>query len=464
MAVEFTKVAQDEDSEAAFVDEGGDAVAEAGEARAAAAAPGLGFVRKVGVVMVLLLAAYGLYEAVTGCRSTVCLSGSEFARWVNREVQKRVAGQEELVSELEAELVEEDEALAELSAESSEARAKDSGLEQELAEAEQELNEAEEEVEEAVAGAEDAAQAAKQDESMASAGAEASAEAEAEAEEADEEAEQEQLSARPELALQSMQAWERPDRFTSAATAPAALALRAAVGAGAAGKVLINLGLPKTGAAELHVALSKLARKQLEPSLVLCYPSDHANHSRFGDLSAMFKSASKAKEGRCTDDTRKCAYRMSVALADRAAGRRPLDFVSGRAFSRFDCVDKNYAFLPQVTALRDMLNAYAPDEVVFVMTSRTDEAWVEAVSRNGLAKQLPKVLAGLYFEDHRFPAIAAQDSPAQLARWLRDLKQWHEARVRALVQQAGHTLVPIASESDVRPLLLDRIGLDLGDM
>ena len=457
MAIEFSKVVQDDDdSEAVFEEEGGDTFVEAGEARAAATS-GLSFVKKVGVVMVLLLAAYGLYEAVTGCRSTVCLSGSELARWVNREVQKRVAGQEKIVSELEAELEKEDEAVAELSAENSEARAKDSGLQKELAEAA-------EEVEDAMAVADDAAQAAEQDEDAASAGAEAGAEAEAEAEEAEEEAEQEQLAARPELALQSMQAWERPDRFTSAATAPAALALRAAVGAGAAGKVLINLGLPKTGAAELHVALSKLARKQLEPSHVVCYPSDHANHSRFGDLSAMFKSASKAKEGRCTDDTRKCAYRMSVALADRAAGRRPLDFVSGRAFSRFDCVDKNYAFLPQVTALRDMLNAYAPDEVVFVMTSRTDEAWIEAVTRNGLAKQLPKVLAGLYFEDHRFPAIAAQASPAELAGWLRDLKQWHEARVRALVQQAGHTLVPITSQSDIRPLLLDRLGLDLGDM
>ena len=36
-----------------------------------------------------------------------------------------------------------------------------------------------------------------------------------------------------------------------------------------------------------------------------------------------------------------------------------------------------------------------------------------------------------------------------------------EARVRALVQQAGHTLVPIASPSDVRLLLVDRLGLDL---
>ncbi len=140
----------------------------------------------------------------------------------------------------------------------------------------------------------------------------------------------------------------------------------------------------------------------------------------------------------------------------------PLAFAPGAAaLTELNCFVPTAAFAPQITGLVRLLTAYAPGELVLVLTTRDDWAWARSMRRftgvgrwsTGMGWSLMQALHGRWFEDHLFPDITQElalageqtrEGAAVLEAWLVALKRWHEQRVRALVAQSGHDFVELA--------------------
>jgi hypothetical protein len=279
-------------------------------------------------------------------------------------------------------------------------------------------------------------------------------------------------------------AW--PDMFTQRASPRTELAAAARRVHGAGAGVLVNLGLPRTGTSSLHELLRR--SYNLTSAHFNCSP---IMSSRFlpaatqAILEAFVTRFALQRVGGCGLHT--CALRfnalqwhdakrererlreapaaaqLAAHLALPAAALAPLAFAPGaEALTELNCFAMTVAFAPQITGLVRLLSAYAPGELVLVLTTRDDLAWAQSMRRftgvgrwkTGMGRSLLQALRGRWFEDHFFPDVTetlalaggeqTREGAAVLEAWLVALKRWHEQRVRALVAQSGHDFVELA--------------------
>jgi hypothetical protein len=235
---------------------------------------------------------------------------------------------------------------------------------------------------------------------------------------------------------------------------------RAGVGRG----IVVNLGLPKSGTSSLQELLAH--NYSLQSAHYNCRSWRTPPEVR--RIVDAFLARFKEELGSSACGASACAVLFNAIQWHDAQQQQqqqqqsspptssllPLAFAPDTvALTEINCISPQAAFVPQVTGLVRLLTAYAPGELVLVLTSRDDREWAESVRRwHGMGHRILLAVQGRWFEDHVFPDIAqdlmdvgefSREGNAILEAWLVEFKRWHEGRVRALVAQSGHDLVEL---------------------
>mmetsp|Transcript_1062 Transcript_1062/g.3206 ORF Transcript_1062/g.3206 Transcript_1062/m.3206 type:complete len:432 (+) Transcript_1062:891-2186(+) len=193
---------------------------------------------------------------------------------------------------------------------------------------------------------------------------------------------------------------------------------------------VMNIGLAKTGTSSFQAALTNAGLRT---------PGVHvpAVGSYYSGYDAWL--ASLDKHSMCTS-SRNTASKMYSAMY---MGLKPFDFSMPKSYGQTDCLDMDHFFGPHVTMTRDFIAAYKPDEILFVMTTRRDETWVNSVRNWGtMQKRYLSSIGGKCFEGHCLDDLDPSKAwTPEADEWLVKFKQWHEERARRLL--AGYMLVEL---------------------
>jgi len=205
-------------------------------------------------------------------------------------------------------------------------------------------------------------------------------------------------------------------------------------------RILVNLGLMKTGTSTLH--------SFLRHEKVLDMNSTHWRCKKSKDLILLQENQSIPEFPRSDF----CASLIDAAVR---YNHKPFDFIAGSYFTQMDLVTRQtpVQFIPQVGYLDELLSAYKPDEVVFALTTRSTESWVGSIFRwSDSAVRLCRLFQGKDFDGFVFErtniskfAEKFNDRTTMEKCWylLSELKDWHENRVRLRTRETGHTLIEL---------------------
>lgn len=184
----------------------------------------------------------------------------------------------------------------------------------------------------------------------------------------------------------------RPDRFTARASPRSVIGeVRRAPRAGDGRRIMVNLGLPKSGTSSLH---ELLAHNYSLPS-AHCDCHSWSTPPEVRRIVNAFLARFKEELGAgawCGPGA--CAVRFNALQWHDAQQQQqqqsrpptssllPLAFAPDTvAFTEINCFSSQAAFVPQATGLVRLLTAYSPGELVLVLTSRDDREWAQSVRR-----------------------------------------------------------------------------------
>ena len=195
--------------------------------------------------------------------------------------------------------------------------------------------------------------------------------------------------------------------------------------------ILINLGLAKTGTLSLWQALVRLG---IEPTVASHYVCPRAK------TPARQNGGKKVRipPSRCNTNFM-CAGQIFEAVGK---GYRPFDLSASKYFCQMDSVSPSSFLMPQMTLLKKILADYGPEEVAFVMTTRSNAGWLRSARKTSyMFESFVYSFGGgeRVYEGQEFPAaslrnIGRKGSNPESEALMTVFKNWHEQRMRSLTK------------------------------